>query len=248
MGWVPLVYFAVLSVGHRGVFTHPELPPFPLVGQVGGPACSDAVDGAARRVPRRGRGRARGGSSLRSGHSSSATSEPRSAGTSRSSSCSSARASPESCSAVSRRRSRLVHEHDARPERSGRRNDRLHAAGRLRQPAAGGARGTARGAGEAEGLLLNILPRSIAEGSRPRRIRSPTSSARVDPVRRRRGLHPARGAAAARGVVGVLDDLFSHFDPSPSATSSRRSRRSGTPTWSPRASLPRDPTMHTRSP
>ena len=58
---------------------------------------------------------------------------------------------------------RVVHEHDARPQRHGGRHDRVHAAGRVRRPAPKGARGAARGAGAVEGLLLNILPRSIAD-------------------------------------------------------------------------------------
>jgi guanylate cyclase len=57
----------------------------------------------------------------------------------------------------------VVHEHDARPERNGRRHDRLHAACCVRQPAPRRARGVARGAVEVESLLLNILPRSIAD-------------------------------------------------------------------------------------
>ena len=67
---------------------------------------------------------------------------------------------------------------------------------------------------KAENLLLNILPRSIAERLKAadRDDRRPVRFG-VDPLRRRRGLHAAgRSASPPAEVVGCLDDLFSHFD------------------------------------
>ena len=85
--------------------------------------------------------------------------------------------------------------------------------GALRRPAPGRARGAARGAGEAESLLLNILPQSIAD-----RLKAETQTIAdqfaaasilfadvVDFTPLSERLKPAE-------VVGVLDHLFSHFD------------------------------------
>ena len=104
VGWVPLVYFAILLaaivvfsrtgdfgrfllIGQIAILLAPTLSMIPLGGflESGGSAC--------------------GGFSRRSGRSCSATFEPRFAGTSRTSSYSSALGSPESCLVACRRRS-----------------------------------------------------------------------------------------------------------------------------------------------
>ena len=92
----------------------------------------------------------------------------------------------------------MVHEHDARPQRGGRRHDRLHAAGGVRRSAPGRARGAARGAGQGREPAAQhpaAVDRRQAQG-RDADDRRPVQLG-VDPVRRRRGLHPARGAPAA---------------------------------------------------
>ena len=103
---------------------------------------------------------------------------------------------------------------DAGAEHRGRRDDRLHAPGALRQAAAGRAAALRIEQDRAESLLLNILPRSIAERlkAEPADDRRPVHR-RVDPLRRRGRLHAAhREHVAPAEVVGMLDHLFSHFD------------------------------------
>ena len=92
------------------------------------------------------------------------------------------------------------------------------------------------------------------------RGRSPTAQGRdaddrgpvqlgVDPVRRRRRLHPARRSASRRPRSSPCWITCSATSMSlPSATGSRRSRRSATATWSPRAFPHLGPTMPECSP
>ena len=67
---------------------------------------------------------------------------------------------------------------------------------------------------KSEALLLNILPRPIAE-----RLKADAETiadhcaAAIDPLRRRRRLHPARrNACPPAEMVRILDQLFSRFD------------------------------------
>ena len=101
----------------------------------------------------------------------------------------------------------------------------------------------------AENLLLNVLPRSIADQlkAQPQTIADQFSSASIlfaDVV----DFTPLAERLPAAEVVGVLDHLFSHFDTWPSGTTSRRSRRSVTATWSRRASRHHARIMRRRSP
>jgi guanylate cyclase len=101
----------------------------------------------------------------------------------------------------------------------------------------------------AEGLLLNILPGSIAERLKtsPQRIADQFSEASVlfaDVV----DFTPRAQQLTADEVVGLLDRLFSHFDNLAERYDSRRSRRSAMPTWSPRESPSRGKTTPAPSP
>ena len=104
-------------------------------------------------------------------------------------------------------------EHDARAERGGRGHDRLHAVSAVRATAP--RRPDALGAEQAksENLLLNILPRSIAERlkAQTRPIADQFSSASIlfaDVV----DFTPSTGRREPAEVVGILDQLCSHFD------------------------------------
>ena len=198
VGWVPLVYFAVLLAVDRRLLAHTELRPVPACRPGRHPVRSDAVDDPARGLPRRRRGRtvgnprpARGARVQRRASRGSLVRRVR-------------RRVPRLGArgrAAGRRvagRPRVVHEHDARPQRGGGRHDRVHAAGRVRRPAPERARGAARGAGEGGEPAAQhpaAVDRRQAQG-RDADDRGPVHLG-VDPVRRRRGLHPALGAPPA---------------------------------------------------
>ena len=214
VGWVPLGVLRGPAGVHRRLLTHAELRPVPLRRPGGDPVRSDSVDGAARGLPRLRRSRSVG--------------NPRPARSAR------VQRRPSRESLVRRvgrrvprlghrrraagRRvagcSRVVHEHDARPERHGRRHDRLHAAGR-RSPASAATRSRRceRSSARSESLLLNILPRSIADRlkAETQTIADQFSSASIlfaDVV----DFTPLAERLPPAEVVGVLDHLFSHFD------------------------------------
>ena len=115
---------------------------------------------------------------------------------------------------VSAGRPRVVHEHDARAQRRRRRHDRVHAAGAVRAPAPGRARGAARGAGEVGEPAAQhpaAVDRRQAQG-RDADDRGPVQLG-VDPVRRRRRLHAARRSACRRPRSSASSTTCSrHFD------------------------------------
>jgi adenylate cyclase len=97
---------------------------------------------------------------------------------------------------------------------------------------------------KAENLLLNILPRSIADRlkAEDRPIADQFDSASIlfaDVV----DFTPWSERLPPSEVVGYLDHLFTHFDALPSGMDSRRSRPSATATWSQPAFRPHAPTM-----
>ena len=197
VGVVPFVYFTV-SLGSLVVFARTRrLPPLARHAAPRHPAHDDGRADARRRVPSVRRGRA-------VGHPGSARSPrlPRGA---------SGRAlvrrvrrrlpapGPRRRGAVpGRGRPGRVHEHDAGVEHHRRLLGRLHAPRLVRPSAQRGARGTPSRAAEVGGPPREhpaAPDRRATEGRRPRR--SPTTSTRPDPVRRRRGLHPALAAPPA---------------------------------------------------
>ena len=132
----------------------------------------------------------------------------------------------------------------------GRRHDRLHPAGRVRAAAAGRARRAASGAGEGGEPAAQhpaAVDRRAAEG-RHADDRRPVRRG-VDPLRRRRRLHAAGRSSLRRPRSSACSTTCSATSTrSPSGTGSRRSRRSATATWSPRASRRHGPTTPARSP
>ena len=111
------------------------------------------------------------------------------------------------------------------------------------------ARGRDTAQARVEALLLNVLPADIAQRlqSDPNSIADHFDDASIlfaDVV----DFTPLSSRLDARQVVGLLDRLFTSFDGSFTATTSRRSRRSATATWSPRASPGNGRIMHTRWP
>ena len=91
--------------------------------------------------------------------------------------------------------------------------------------------------GRVESLLLNVLPREIAERlqAAPRAIADHFDDVSIlfaDVV----DFTPLSARMTPTELVGILDRLFSTSTTWPTSTRSRRSRRSATATWSPRAS------------